>query len=219
MQNPVRDPESCAAHTSRSLRPDHHRGGLVSAGSPVLVAGLLFFLSMGLGPSSRAQDWESRYLPASDGLFGLRFGMDRERCAEILSTREFRSRRGGSSEQLRFEGKVLGENATVVLRFLAGGLDGGEERLARIEVRWRYDGALRRPRRIFEDFEALFGRRYGPAVVESRGSWAAIESGSDRQLRAFEGVETLATVEIRGVRKDVYRVEVRLEFPPWASRL
>jgi hypothetical protein len=163
--------------------------------------------------------WQGRYLPAGDGLFGLRYGMDRESCAKILPAKDLAARTASSADQLRFAGRVLGEDANVTLHFVGVGTGGGGERLARIVVRWSYDGALRSPRRIFESLDTLMVRRYGQAVQRYDGSWPAIENGSDLRARAYMGPETEAVLEIRGVREDLYRVELRLEFPPWAEQL
>lgn len=188
------------------------------------VASFVFLVSACIAVSAQTTEspdvsWSKLYLPASDGLLGLRYGMDRAACGAVLRERGFEARNASSDAQLRFEGEVLGQRAEVALTFLSTGRRVGRELLARIELRWRYDGAIRSPRHIYERLQELLVRRYGPAIGSEDAAWSAVENGSGRRVCAYIGPETAARLEIRGVRKELYRVQLRLEFPPWAEQL
>jgi len=163
--------------------------------------------------------WAHFYLPASDGILGLRYGMDRRAATEAMRARDLDPRAASRRGSMRFVGQVLEKEADVLLDFLGPGPEGGADRLARIEVRWRCDGTMRAPRRIFESLSDLLEKRYGAPIRVVEDAWPALETGAGTRGRAYSGPQTEALVEIQGVRKDLYRVDLRLQFPPWADGL
>lgn len=163
-----------------------------------------------------APPWEGWYLPPADGLLKLRFGMDPATVDSILTERGLEPYAAAEESQLRHDGKILGRPANVLTRFADARGAMREGRLARIELRWRWEGTLRAPERIFEQLVGLMSERYGDPIRVQEPKRADLEVGTGHGWQAFQGPEAQVLVEIQAVRPELYRVGLRMDFPRWA---
>lgn len=173
------------------------------------------------GAPDPRQPWIGWYGPFSDGLIGLRFGMDRFVALRLLRDRglEGRPAREGL---LRFEGEFLGETAEVSLEFTRTQFDDAGDpiddgiangQLRRIQVTWQLLGLPHKPLRLFERLDGLLTARYGEPVLAEDDGFTALDVGDGLVRKVYFGREARAQLELQAYRPHRYYLVLALENP------
>ncbi|NNM33860.1 MAG: hypothetical protein HKO53_12375 [Gemmatimonadetes bacterium] len=160
---------------------------------PALLALLLF--SVG---SAAAQDpWEGWFGPPSDGIYGVRFGMDRttvDALFQKMGLRQATARPG----TMRHVGKLEGHSAEVVTEFEEDLYSGVGGRLYRIRITWP-DLRLRAGKALqwFDRWDRDYAERYGPPRAQRDPGRSNLVNAVASYLRLYQGTQMQAILELK----------------------
>jgi hypothetical protein len=174
----------------------------------------LLIFGLTLATAAVAQSpWRGWVGPWADGIFGLRFGMDRAACRRQVQEELDLRARSARPGTLRYEGRLAGAPASLVLEF-TDGPHGGGELLHRILIAWEgIGGGGSRAQKLFELLEKGLRERYGSPLLIRDASIADISSGYKEAVRLHEGPEAQAQLTLRSPGTGNLRVQLILISP------
>jgi len=156
--------------------------------------------------------WVGWHGPLSDGLHGLRFGTTgfmvnrvmREKGLEPSNARPY---------TLRFGGKVLGEQAELLVSFTTAKPSAPNTQLRAVQIRWVLRGLLAQSLDLFGRLDSMLSDRYGTAVHSRQDAVADLEAGSGNYQRLYYGPEATAWLELAAQGHLQYALLIRIECP------
>lgn len=173
---------------------------------PVLL--VVFLLSLAT-PAVAQDPWEGWVGPPADGLWGLRFGMDRvtvDARLQEIGLRQAHARTG----TMRHAGHLEDRSLEVVTLYHE---DARGERLYRIQVRWDdLQGPPEKSIRLFDRWDQWLQERYGWPLLES-GAGSGLLTGSGASLRLYQGPEMQAILELKSPRPGRIDMALILDHP------
>jgi len=173
---------------------------------PVLTAWLLLLLA---GPAVAQDPWEGWVGPPADGIWGLRFGMDRATVDATLVARGLQEAHARAGT-MRHIGRENGRTLEVLTLFDA---DARGDRLYRIQVRWDdMDGSPERAQRFFDAWDEWLSGRYGGPLFRTDGG-SDLLTGSGASLRLYQGTEMQAILELKAPRPGRLDLTLLLDYP------
>jgi hypothetical protein len=185
------------------------------------IAGWIGLVALAAGPRpGLAQEpWLGWHGPPAEGIYGMRFGMDRatvEAKAEAAGLTVRRSRHG----TLRFDGRLEGYSAELVAEFVDDALGGLGGRLRRIQVRWTdFPVMAEQAVGLFRDLDADLRARHGAPLVVRNSSPNQLSTGMGIYRRVYRDVELQAVLELKAPRPDRYDLTLGLEYPQLSPEL
>ena len=179
---------------------------LLCAASASAQEGDRGFVSVGDYP------WIGFQGPLSDGLHGLRFGMDgfevnrilREKGLEPANARPY---------TLRFEGQVLGQAAELIAEFDEEQASSPGASLRVVQIRWNFQGLPQGGFRYFTRLNEMLASRYGNPVMEKDAGMQNLDSGQGRLQRLYYGPQAQAWLEYMAIQRQEYVLMIRIECP------
>jgi len=164
-------------------------------------------------PASAQGPWQGWKGPWADGIFGFRFGMDRAACREVASRSDLTARTARPGT-LRYEGRLGGAPASLVLEFAGEPRRPGRESLHRILVTWDgISGGGSRAVKLFDRLEEGLRLRYGPPRLVRDASVSDISNGYGEAVRLHEGPECQARLILRSPGAGSLRLQLILISP------
>jgi hypothetical protein len=156
--------------------------------------------------------WVGFVGPLSDGLHGLRFGMDGFQVNRILRDKQLEPA-NARPYTLRFEGDVLGESAEIVAEFDRDRPSTPGANLRVVQIRWDFRGLPQNGLRYFTRLNDMLASRYGAPVLEKDDGMANLDTASGRLQRLYYGPQARAWLEYVAIRRQEYLLMIRIECP------
>jgi hypothetical protein len=156
--------------------------------------------------------WVDFHGPLSDGLHGLRFGMDgfavnrilREKGLEPANARPY---------TLRFTGDVLGQAAELVAEFDAENPSRSGASLRVVQIRWIFRGLPQQGFRYFTRLDEMLATRYGKPVMQKDEGMQNLDAGEGQLQRLYYGPQAQAWLEYAAIRRQEFALMIRIECP------
>jgi hypothetical protein len=157
--------------------------------------------------------WQGWYGPPADGIYGIRFGMDRLAVDEVVRGLGLQERPGRPTS-LRYEGRLEGRSVELVCDFLDAAADRARSPLYRIQLLWRdISGGTRGPLTLFSRLDARLAGRYGDPRLRRNSTEGKLSTAEGIYLRIYEDVEVHAQLELRAQAPERYYVRLELDYP------
>lgn len=185
----------------------HHR---VSTLSGVCLGSLVLLIGLAALPSLAQVPWNGWHGPPSEGIAGVRFGMDRESvgmAAREAGLHQLDARRG----TMRFGGRLHDRRVELLVEFHE---DPVGHRLSRIQLTWDdLKGGAGGAVRFFEGIDAKLTAGHGPPLARQDSSPGQLSTGTGAYLRLYRDVELQAVLELKAIRPDRYNLTLMMDYP------
>jgi hypothetical protein len=177
-----------------------------------LVWGIL--LPVLIVASARAQEpWDGWHGPPSEGVAGIRFGMDREAVGEAARAQGFHQLEAREGT-MRFSGKLYGRRMELLAEFQQDTLGGFGGRLYHLRVTWDdLKGGAGGAVQFFEKIDAGLAARHGTSLLSRDSSPGQLSTGTGRYLRVYRDVELQAVLELTAPRPERYNLTLLMDYP------